>query len=473
MRKVITNNIEKIIGIVIIMIIIGMLILLKQMNFISILLLLGVIEIIFFISCTLKNYFTLTLFTLIILFQNIVLIISTNFINKSEFTLLLLVKEIYLLSVLFIFPNIYLKGIKLKKTDKLAILILGYILLEFIISPFEIMAKLANARELASVILLYLFGRAINLSTSYIKRYIKFLINIGLFISIVGFVEVTIGVELWRYMGIEKFMQYKGMGAFLNGQYLLPNNFYTYDLYNIIGRTIRRLVSIIAEPTTTGQVLVLPLVCLIVTSKKEIKFKYLKIIIMLIAIIMVLGKGAYLILLISLVYYIKKYYKNKLFGNIVFLSIILTSLVLVIMSLNEQSSIGMHAKGLINNIISLPQNILGNGIGSTGNFAMIYNTNVAELGAGESFVGVIIGQFGLVGIVLYSLFAVFLCKDLEEAINQNKELRKESIVAKGAFIGVVCAMFLSQSAAGFIAISLYMILIGILITNSEKLSMKK
>ncbi|ETJ38538.1 hypothetical protein Q604_UNBC07368G0001, partial [human gut metagenome] len=367
----------------------------------------------------------------------------------------------------FIFPNIYIKNIKLNRTDKIAIIILVYIFIEFIISPFGMMAKLANARELASGILLYLFGRAINLSSGKIKGYIKFLINIGLFISIIGFVEVIIGNELWTYIGIKKFMEYKGMGEFLNGNFFLPNNFYTYDLYKFTGKIIRRLVSIIAEPTTTGQVLVVPAVYLII-SKNEIKYRYMKLIIILLAILMVFGKGAYLILGISVIYYYKRYYNNKTLSNIMFLGIILICISLVKISLNQQSSIGMHVNGLINNILSLPHNIFGNGVGSAGNFAMIYNTSSIELGAGESFVGVIIGQFGLIGITLYSLFTILLFRDLEECIENNIELKRELIMAKGSFIGVICATFLSQSAAGFISISLYMILTGILITNSQK-----
>lgn len=427
-----------------------------------------------------KDVITIEFIFLITISQNIFLTVASSYISKQLFSNLMMLKEIYIiLLVLISIIKFILKNnlsinqmmINTNKIDRISVLIaVTLILYTGAYGAPSLNTRLISARQIAIPVLFYFLGRSINLDKNNLIKYFDFIKIFSILITIFGIFELIIGDSFWTNIGISKFIEYKGMEEWTNSLTGLPGNFYSYDFYNQIGCGIRRMVSFIMEPTTLAQLIAASMMYTywIKTDRESIVKKNIYTIILGIGLILTIGKGGILVCIVCTMYcmkYIKKYkLTSKLTKNLT----IAGAIVVIAYSFKNETSVSFHLQGLIENFMSVIRYPIGRGIGMSGNFANLYATGNYDLGHGESYIGVIIGQFGLIGIILFGLFYIYMYIELYKVIKYNEDLSSIATVCLGLLSGCLLASFLSESAISFISTILIIPIIGIVINLDMK-----
>lgn len=94
--------------------------------------------------------------------------------------------------------------------------------------------------------------------------------------------------------------------------------------------------------------------------------------------------------------------KHILSNLALIISVVCAILFLSFAFINNQSSLN-HLNGLLDGFSVMGSNIFGVGIGRYGNMTSLYG-NTAVKGSGESFIGSMIAQIGIVGILILWVF---------------------------------------------------------------------
>tara|TARA_B100000315_G_C14391180_1_gene502048 strand:- start:262 stop:828 length:567 start_codon:yes stop_codon:yes gene_type:complete len=128
-----------------------------------------------------------------------------------------------------------------------------------------------------------------------------------------------------------------------------------------------------------------------------------------------LSKGSligFLVAYFLLLYREKMYKASKYIFFFICIISFVSVFIIVFPLLKEIHSISDHYRGFITNIIQLPQNILGSGIGSGGNFGRRFSglDDVTSLFFGESYFGTMISQIGIIGVLFYFYYPFKLLK---------------------------------------------------------------
>jgi len=123
----------------------------------------------------------------------------------------------------------------------------------------------------------------------------------------------------------------------------------------------------------------------------------------------------------------------------------------------------LHFRGLATNVLSMMVHPLGKGIGGAGNFAVLAaesgglgNTSQSLATSGESYLGTVIGQLGVVGLAAYVGFGWWLWR-LE--VDAGKPI--EEAVKYGALATLVMGVA-SESAISYVGSGYVFALVGFL-----------
>ena len=128
----------------------------------------------------------------------------------------------------------------------------------------------------------------------------------------------------------------------------------------------------------------------------------------------------------------------------------------LIISTNFLDTVAIHASGLTTTFSM--HSIFGNGLGSWGNYAKLYE---GTGGAGESYMGLIIGQTGLIGFVVF-LYAFI--RNTKIILKEGKSTLSYAILVY--VISVLIEAFLSESAINYIGSGISFIIFGIMMNSS-------
>jgi len=361
----------------------------------------------------LANFGFLLLFCIISL-QNLLAIILSNF-SYLFAQAALSIKDAYLFLIMFLSVCIF--GWRLIKfrikfssaEDALIILASVYFIVGYFVSPSR---NLLSFRQLMIIPLFYSFGRFFvnRVDFSRIKR-VFFLIMILVCFS--GYIERFILYDqqerFWIFAGIGEYMKMKGLEGWSFGIGGTPGSFYTVDLRGVGNIDhLRRMASLLfAEPTIFGQFLVMPILYCIFARKRVWAPVFAG------ALLASLSKGGLLAVLLALIFY---YVQNK--RNAIVSAVILVgglALIVGIVSLaffsSSFASVAVHLIGLADNFHNLLQFPFGRGVGSAGNWAVLAsygNESTEEIGSGESYLGTLIGQLGIVGLAFYGLLFYYI-----------------------------------------------------------------
>ena len=410
-----------------------------------------------------SDYKFLIFFVCFIFIQNITLMMFAERFTSTTNTLFSLGKEI----MVYVFC---LKNILFAKNRRriypqilISILMLGFIVVSFFMSDAEMYAKIVSVRQLFLPFVCFYFGYYLNISETKKKRLFDLIVVLAIITAIVGLIEILILKDsFWVTLPIKRYQENKGTEFDMYKG--VPLNFYTWDFKDMTGNIIRRLVSIFGDPLTTAHFLFLGFV---LTSFSNAKRKKLIKTILFVASILTFSKGVYVCYLL---YFLLKLLKKMTFKQFKILFFVLVILAVVFFStfttlisrLAPTSSIIIHINGFINGVFN--SSLLGSGVGKAGVIVSI-KTGIDRL-TGESYIGVISSQLGIIGLIIYVLFVVSVIFALYRSYSKSKN--QLTFLAMVLLLGVFAESFFSESSVGLVATGLYFMLVGHEFRNSKK-----
>lgn len=391
---------------------------------------------------------TLKIITLEIVLQNFMCILSSAYLSSKVTQTIILYKElVFYGSVLLYFVCFQYKVHKpLISVLRMLFLFVPY----FFIGNASIYVRLISFRQLMTPFILVLYGSTFSVDNNIIKDYLRFIIKLGVFQAIFGFIEEFILKDhFWQILQIQNYMETKGFAqwTFANG---LPGNFYSADFYAYIGRTLRRMVGIVADPLLTAHFLAFCIVILLYYNLYDNKTRKIMIIFLSTAVLFTMSKGAFLIIGIALLY--KIWIKNKMYA--IMLAIAPTALILYMVQNNSLQTLSAHVGGLTSSL--LIQNSLGHGLGTAGNLAQIFGGSSNT--SGESYIGALIGQMGFIG------FGFFIYSFI--SIGRYLIIKKKTVYIYAIYayvIGTLIEALISESAINFVGSGVGFLCLGLLI----------
>lgn len=386
--------------------------------------------------------------------QNFVCIAVADLVGSELTQFIILYKEIAMYAAIA-FSFILKRKSKVRYSTLPIVIVILLFLPYFFIGNASLYTRLICLRQLLTPFILVLFGGVFKLSNSDIHDYLRFLVKLALIQTIFGLAErFLFGDGLWFSLNIEKYMDAKGFSSWVysNG---LPGNFYSADLYKYVGM-LRRLVGLTADPILTGHSIAIGLIILLyINVFKSSSNRYIAMAIMTVAVFLTLSKGA--ILIVGIAYIYKVWNKNKAVAG--GMAAVAIGVVFVLIRQNTFSTIAIHLSGLTTSF----GNLLGSGLGSAGNYASLYGGESAT--SGESYIGTLIGQMGLIGLASFC-YAIFSYAN--ELLKKNRN--KIGYLVVSVILAIVIESFMSESAINFVGTGSAFILLGLMSKNKVGLS---
>lgn len=398
-----------------------------------------------------RNYKSLKFITIALTLQNFICLLASNLFPEVIGKFIILYKEVIFWGIAI------LSLIEKKKIEKNLLpmtLFILYLCMCMFSGNASVYTKLVCFRQLMTPIILVLYGRSLRLSRIEKQGYMRFIVDFGIFQAIFGLIERCIfGDSFWLKLNVSNIFRIKGFSDWVFGG--LPGNYYSADFYHIIGKTIRRLVGIMTDPLLTAHFLAFCIVILLFTDcEKKTSIKYTKLVLITVACILTISKGAYLIIGIAYLYKLWKQNRGVAIGGI---CLVIMSIIVIIQS-NLFRTVAIHLAGFSTGIANL--SLFGGGVGTAGNLASLSGSSSTS---GESFFGMVLGQIGIVGMILF-IWSVYC---LGKCVLKNRNGKYEyAIVAY--IMAVMIEALVSESAINFVGSGCAFIILGYFTTRSKE-----
>ncbi|WP_409404970.1 hypothetical protein [Priestia megaterium] len=367
--------------------------------------------VIFFFGYYQKNYTNLGIFfSLLFVFQNVIIGLGINFLNVTEVNYSNIQYVIALTSLFGFMAFVFLwitpqKKIQYKH-EKIGITLIILTTIYMFYGSFNFIVSFGYSRNLFLLILLVFIGKLMVRSERNFQEFIKYIFTISLAITIFGLLEVTFFTQdIWyQIFNLDHVLTAKGMYA-NREEGTLPTLFYTL----INDDTVRRMASFFMEPVNLAYFLAVPVILSFVLRR------WLFLIVFTVALLLTAGKGGIMVAAMSLLFvFILRFkeFQNK--QSFIFLFFGSLGLLIVGSMAYFKASPGTalpHLWGLMSietNIISSP---LGHGLGSGGNFdSMTGSRNTMDLlntGA-ESGLATLAYKMGVPGLLVFISYFLVL-----------------------------------------------------------------
>ncbi|GIW23334.1 MAG: hypothetical protein KatS3mg068_2341 [Candidatus Sericytochromatia bacterium] len=382
------------------------------------------------ISVDFKLYIFLVLFFSLI---NPSLILLYSLFQYSILPKLLILKNILLFSMAFIFLTLISFALKIKVISK-SNLFLGifYILILNIYLLLSFFGNYFHSGTLIYYIKFITIGISLTILTSlYIQKFeifnfLRVYRLIGWIIVSFGLLEYSLPIEtIWSdIIKIQSFMGDTEVDPWASVPLGQSGRFYSWDLFIILGDKLRRLVSIYADPTLTANVLVLLLNIFLFLPNKKFKDKLLLVFIVLSG-FFTLSKFFILSFLTSIFFY----FTRLMIRNIIIYTLIGALIIsIVLINIFDYIPSSAHIEGLISAFTDFQ--LFGRGLGQAGNYATF--SNIKPIG-GESSIGSILAQIGI-----FSFLLIYQLNNLLNLITLNyKKIKKINIENKNILLFIL------------------------------------
>lgn len=128
--------------------------------------------------------------------------------------------------------------------------------ISFLLSDVKLFSKIISVRQLLLPFICFYYGANIKYEEHNMENITKIIVISGIVIGVFGIIETfVIGDSIWTALPMEQYQANKGTTfTFYNG---VPLNYYTWDYYSVVGKPLRRMVSIFVDPLMTGHYLFL------------------------------------------------------------------------------------------------------------------------------------------------------------------------------------------------------------------------
>lgn len=424
-----------------------------------------------------NNLNTIIGFLILAVFQNIILIILSDYISQTYNTILSMTKDctLYIALLVGFISLLKAQGIPSVIKDNLfvgTILILFalVVLKNVIFSPAGFMSIIVSIRQMTIPLICFFCGYWCKIASKDKIKLIKFVIIVGVALTVFGIVEMMLPENcLWEFIDLRGYLG-KKINSVTHYTKGVAQSFYTWDL----GFLLRRLVSITAEPLATGHLIFIALALLVCYGPKELNFKSKKLyiistLVLIVGCVLGLSKGIFVymgILFLGLVYH--------RFGRNISKKVIMTlgclimlvgvgTVVVLYVTTDGDTAIVRHINGLLIGIKN--SSFLGNGIGIAGYANQAYTG--ASVINGESYIGVNLNQIGYLGVgLLCVLWVRLFIINVKNYVKCKTYARVFPIVL---MLGMCVDMLLSESSVSIIGTGIYFILLAIICKNNEEL----
>jgi hypothetical protein len=415
----------------------------------------------------------LALFSGVIILQNIVtmLLLKSGVIGIQEGLLLLYIKEAILaLALTYEFMRILVSGrVSVDRTDLLCFAYLVYCFVHFLLLSTDIPlgARLAGLRSLAILPSIYLLGRWILRSRrdGISIRFGRFYLAAAVAIAAVGVFEfVFLPDAFWVAVGQPEYYLMK-MGYETQEGTLYGNMYASFGTF-----FLRRSASIIADPIMSTYFTVFGL--LVVTfSIPPDRMKWL---LLAAGSLMCMGRSAIMAFLLGIFEILLDRRKVIPFGWFsIWAFIALLGIPFLPFSTKTLATFfGSHYHGLVNAIEAVKSDPLGGGVGSASNLVASLLRAIGheeELLIGDTFVGSLIAQIGIPGVLLFLAFNLSLSRKLFAMVAPSKAISPKApayFLGTAAFIlGVTVLASINETGYGLTSAGLAFMFAGILTTE--------
>lgn len=386
--------------------------------------------------------------------------------------LLVASKEVFsavLLSVLF-YRNA--KKVKWGIVDMAALVFLCAYFLYFIKSPAGITARVVSFKEGFMIVCFYFIGRLFIFSKDDLAWMLRAVVGVSILVAAFGYLERFFFDGLsWKFLGAIDYLESKIDTSQFDSIAIdgLPHNWFTF-----LGTTpVRRMVGPIGDATSLSRFLAFPVLALIylrsLTGRiDEAGFLRLSLLLFLgAALALTLGRGGQVIIIGgTLVLFLARKPVIALLLGIPFM--LLVVLKLAIFDLQSGSAM-RHLAGLAGGLSELFRSPLGNGLGTSGQMAVLYG--VVEVKVSESYIGSLAFQTGLPGVLLYTaFFAIFSYSFAREYLRKRRtpDEWRAPLLAFSLSSGIYFTSVLANSAIAPISSGLSLIFCGALLGTIKR-----
>lgn len=448
-----------------------------------------------FFSILTISYFIIKKFNLLINFITIwfglqrfvgLILASIPVITVETFRTFFLIKEILFIYIFIILFTLFIFGkikVKLQSPDIFLIYFCFILITYVMMSKVNIWLTLLSFRRFIMLPLIYFIGRLAVINIKQLKQSLKFTLLFTYVICLFGLIDYF-GARHFIYQilfNVNEYFNKQVMAGFIPIQWTFGDVMKGGIFIDYTFGELPRFVSTYLEPTTLGSflsfVLLYSIFCNDILKIPQIKgFKkcYISFIInalLFLCIILTFSKGAFTILLCgsSFILYFNK--KIPLLLRKTFLIGVYTGIIIVIsyLLLMNNSGASSHIIGLKTGLFSAITHPFGLGLGNAGNFASLDDNSSSESVGGESAVGSMLGQLGLLGFIPYLLFIIMSIKKLIYGFNtcKNRDLLLSNlyITTAGAFLGYAINSLFTDSANGVTGNFYYFLFLGLFLSQ--------
>lgn len=310
------------------------------------------------------------------------------------------------------------------------------LLVQLITSDADLIAKAASLRQLLSVYALMFLGFVAVRTPQQYLQVSRWIIGIGLAAIVFGFVERF--THLWEGGLLFNYFSSKSILTFGSGY---PVFFIEPIFMELSGGGVIRMVSTFLDPINFGHSLVL-LISLLYFQKLGLdsSLRVALIFFALFALFLTFSKGSWLqlVLVFTLM--------NQKLSTGIRLVALASFITILLMAATVHAGVVLHLKGFMESISTATS--FGYGLGAAGNYASMLGQDLV-VQIGDTFVGLIIGQIGVIGLILWAY----------PLIKATRYIGWDDVVSK-VFIAQLIVASLSENTFNLLAIAGVSLLLG-------------
>ena len=416
-----------------------------------------------------NRFLYITLLASILTWQALITMPISGALGVIGIKLFIATKEIFVFSAVAALFYKNWRKLSLHAIDYLAIVFVIVQIIYFLKSSAAFFPRIVSLREGMMIVLFYALGRLMCFSWNDIDRVLRSIIFVSFFVVIFSFIErFLFDTSDWVAIGAIDYVKEKYVHwnvKLVNG---LPNQWYTF--WN--GELSRRMVGPIGYAIALSRFLSFPTLALLyvtnIIKSNKINFpvQYSMFVLFMIAIFISLGRGGMLIMCGGIfILFTMKYKKTAM------LMLLLGIIVVIKLSLItfDKGNLLRHFTGLGHGIASLVVNPIGYGLGSSGQLAVVYSSEVDDK-VSESYFGGLAYQMGFPGVISFYLFAIVTMLTLFKIYLKTNLIRnvcnhnKKALLSFSTVSGVFATSLLGDSAVSSVSAGLTIMFSGIIIT---------
>ena len=245
-------------------------------------------------------------------------------------------------------------------------------------------APINNLRQIVAPVLVLFFFSSLSLSDAAVKNVERFLDYLVLSVCLFGFLELYL--DVWEHVGLHNFFGLKGIPVDQNGM--------SYMFYEPVLGNRKRLSTTFIDPISAGHFFA-AYVIYRYYFRGGFVLPRAAWIFSLVALLLTFSKGAMLQTFLALTFLNSRINIFLRFGA-------LAVPVYAFYLLPIKHGVLIHLTGVYNAAVNL--SFFGHGLGSAGNYTKMFTDDMTlynELRVGDTFLGSLVTQIGLIGLVLW------------------------------------------------------------------------